>query len=69
MTNYDGENFIFHSTLFQDSNISNKHNKMIDELLSEFEFPIKIDIKEINLGISETGKVGTFNICDRIKLK
>ena len=38
-TNYDGENFIFHSTLFQDSSISNKHNKMIDELLSEFEFP------------------------------
>ena len=66
---YDGENFKFHSTIFQDSKISDEHNQMITELLNEFKFPIKLNIKEIDLGISEIGTVGTYKVCDKIKLK
>ena len=42
---------------------------MVDELAKIFKFPMNIDIKEINLGLSEIGTVGTFKVCDRIKLK
>ena len=62
---FDGDNFRFHSTLFQDSKISDKHDKMIEELSNEFKFPIELNIKEINLGISE---VGTFKVYDKIEL-
>ena len=65
---FDGDKFKFHSTLFQDSKISDKHDKMIEELSKEFKFPIKLNIKEINLGISKVGSVGTFKVCDRIEL-
>lgn len=65
---FDGDNFKFHSTLFQDPNISDEHNQMIDELSKEFDFPIKLNINEINLGISEVGTVGTFKVCDKIEL-
>ena len=66
---FDGDNFKFHSTLFQDSKITDEHNQMVDELAKIFKFPMNIDIKEINLGLSEIGTVGTFKVCDRIKLK
>ena len=65
---FDGDNFKFHSTLFQDSKISDKHDKMIEELSNEFKFPIELNIKEINLGISEVGTVGTFKVYDKIEL-
>ena len=66
---FDGDNFKFHSTLFQDSKISDKHDKMIEELSNEFNFPMKLKIKEINLGISKLGTVGTFKVCDKVELK
>ena len=66
---FDGDNFKFHSTLFQDSKISDKHDKMIEELSNEFKFPMKLNIKEINLGISKLGTVGTFKVCDKVELK
>ena len=65
---FDGDHFKFHSTLFQDSNISDEHNQMINELSEHFKFPMKLNIKEINLGISEVGTVGTFKVCDKIEL-
>ena len=65
---FDGDNFKFHSTLFQDSNISDEHNQLINELLEKFKFPMKLNINEINLGVSVIGTVGTFKVCDRIKL-
>ena len=66
---FDGNNFKFHSTLFQDSNISDKHSQMIKELSNELKFPMKLNIKEINLGISKLGTVGTFKVCDKVELK
>lgn len=66
---FDGDNFRFHSTLFQDSKISDEHNRMIEELSNEFKYPITLNIKEINLGISEVGIVGTFKVYDKIELK
>lgn len=65
---FDGDNFKLHSTLFQDSNISDKHNQMMNELLEVFKLPMRLNIKEINLGISEIGTVGTFKVCDKIEL-
>ena len=41
---------------------------MIEELSNEFKFPIELNIKEINLGISEVGTVGTFKVYDKIEL-
>lgn len=66
---FDGEKFKFHSTIFQDSRISDEHNKIITELLNEFKVPFKLNIKEIDIGISEIGTVGTYKVCDKIELK
>ena len=64
---YDGKNFKFHSTLFQD-NESNNINKLYKELF-EYNFENIIKINEIDIGISEEGKVGTYKVTKIVKLK
>lgn len=63
---FDGENFQFHSTIFQDINIDDKLNNMVETLKGKFEFPMILDINEINFGISEIGTVGSFRIFDKL---
>lgn len=67
LNKYDGSNFKFHSTLFQD-NDSKNINKLYKELL-KYDFENIIKINEIDIGISEEGKVGTYEVTKRIKLK
>lgn len=66
---FDGENFRFHSTLFQDEKICDEHELLLRELNYKLNFPIEIKINEINFGISEKGEVGTFTIIDKLNLK
>ena len=64
LSGFDGEKFHFHSTLFQDKNIADKHQTLVDKLNYELNLPMTLTINEINLGISEIGKVGTFKVID-----
>ena len=63
---FDGNNFRFHSTIFQDKNIDDSLNDMVEILKSKFKFPIVLNVDEINFGISEIGEVGTFRIFDKL---
>ena len=67
LNKYDENNFKFHSTLFQD-NESNNINKLYKELF-EYDFENIIKINEIDIGISEEGKVGTYNVIKKIELR
>lgn len=69
LANFDGDNFKFHSTLFQDKNISDEHQQLISEISDKLKLPIEIEVDEINFGISEVCEVGTFKVVDRLKLK
>lgn len=59
---FDGQNFKFHSTLFQDMESDDKLTDMFPILRKEFEFPIEFETNKINFGISEVGKVGTYKV-------
>ena len=63
---FDGNNFQFHSTIFQDINIDEGLNDMVEVLKSKFKFPLVLKVNEINFGISEIGTVGTFRIFDKL---
>lgn len=62
LNKYDGNDFKFHSTLFQEENIN--INELYKELL-KYDFEENIKINEIDIGISEEGKVGTFEVIKR----
>lgn len=63
---YDGDGFKFHSTLFQD--IDNK--ELVSELYKKIDkskfIKKRLTIDGLCFGISEIGKVGTYNIVDSI---
>ena len=61
---FDGNNFQFHSTIFQD--IDDRLNDMVEILKSKFKIPIVLKVNEINFGISESGNVGTFRVFDKL---
>ena len=63
---FDGNNFQFHSTIFQDVEIDDRLNDMVEILKSKFQFPIVLKVNEINFGISEIGTVGTFKVFDKL---
>ena len=69
LSSFDGDKFLFHSTLFQDINIDDSHQEVIDKLNKKFKYPITININKIEIGISKEGKVGTFDVIDSIILK
>ena len=69
LSGFDGDKFRFHSTLFQDININDNYQEVIDKLNKEFKYPITININKIEIGISKEGKVGTFDVIDSIILK
>ena len=66
LNKYDGNDFKFHSTLFQEEN--DNISELYKELL-KYNFENIIKINEIDIGISEKGKVGTYDVIKRIKLK
>ena len=66
---FDGDNFCFHSTLFQDNKINDEHEIIIKLLKNNIKLPLKTHITEINFGISENGKVGTYKVIDSLKFK
>lgn len=65
---FDGDNFKFHSTLFQ--NVDNKDT--IEKLFNSIDKQLfenkKIVANKICFGLSKIGKVGTFKLVDEIKL-
>lgn len=63
---FDGKNFKFHSTIFQDIENDDKLVIIYEKLKKEFQFPIELDINEIDFGISNVGLVGTYSIFDRV---
>lgn len=63
---FDGENFIFHSTLFQDSQNNEKLEEIYKLLKKVLVFPLKLKFNEIDFGISKEGTVGTYNVYDKI---
>ena len=69
LANFDGNNFKFHSTLFQDKNICNEHEALIKELTEKIGFPFEIEMGEINFGTAEVCEVGRFKVVDRLILK
>ena len=65
---FDGDDFIFHSTLFQDIDNDNKLKFIYDELKLSLSFPIALHISEVNFGISKNGKVGTYKVYNKLNL-
>lgn len=69
LKSFDGDVFKFHSTLFFDCSINEKHQKLIDDFKQQFSLPQKCLIKEIKFGIAETLTAGEFTVVDSIILK
>ena len=66
---YDGENFKFHSTLFQEIEYNENINKIGLILKEKMKIPFSVNIKELSFGISEVGRVRTYKVIDKIELK
>ena len=69
LSGFDGENFKFHSTLFQETVYKENINKIGLILKEKMKIPFLVHIKELSFGISEVGRVGTYKIIDKIELK
>ena len=69
LSGYDGENFKFHSTLFQETVYNENINKIGLILKEKMKIPFLVHIKELSFGISEVGQVGTYKVIDKIELK
>ncbi|MBO5211630.1 MAG: 2'-5' RNA ligase family protein [Clostridia bacterium] len=68
LKSFDGDEFKFHSTLFFDSSINEKHQALIDEFKKHFLLPRKYVIKKIKFAISQTLTPGEFEVVDMIVL-
>ena len=68
LNGFDGANFHFHSTLFQEEMENDKMIKLYDELKKAFEVPFEISLDYISVGISDSPKVGTYSIFKNISL-
>ena len=69
LSGFDGESFKFHSTLFQENEYNENINKIGLVLKEKMKIPFLVNIKELSFGISEVGRVGTYKVIDKIKLK
>ena len=69
LSGYDGENFKFHSTLFQETEYNENINKIGLVLKENMKIPFLVNIKELSFGISEVGRVGTYKVIEKIELK
>lgn len=69
LSGFDGENFKFHSTLFQENEFNENINKIGLILKEKIKIPQLLQIRRLYLGISEVGRVGTYKVIDKIELK
>ena len=69
LSGFDGENFKFHSTLFQESEFNGNVNKIGLILKEKIKIPQLLYIRELYFGVSEVGRVGTYKVIDKIELK
>ena len=69
LSGYDGENFKFHSTLFQETEYNENINKIGLVLQENMKIPFLVNIKELSFGVSEVGRVGTYKVIEKIELK
>ena len=65
---FDGENFKFHSTLFQDVDNKEKVSELYENIDKDILINNELKINQIYFGISEVGKVGTYKVVDYIEL-
>lgn len=65
---FDGNEFKFHTTLFFDSSINEKHQALICDFKKQFILPEKYVIKDIKFAISQTLTAGEFEVIDEIVL-
>ena len=66
---YDGDDFKFHSTLFQDIENEDKIDNLYNNIDKKLFQNKKIVADKIYFGISEVGKVGTYKVIDQLNLK
>lgn len=69
LSGFDGNNFKFHSTIFQETEYNENINKIGLILKNKIKVPFLVHIKELSFGISELGRVGTYKVIDKIELK
>lgn len=69
LSGFDGKNFKFHSTLLQENENNKNINKIGAILKEKIKMPLLLNIVELDFGISEIGRVGTYKVIDRIKLR
>ncbi len=65
---YDGDNFTFHSTLFQDESNVDKVNELFNKICDKEFYSTKITEDRLYFGTSEIGDVGTFDVVDFMEL-
>ena len=65
---FDGENFKFHSTLFQDMDNKEKVSELYNDIDKSILINNELQINRIYFGISDIGKVGTYKVIDYIEL-
>lgn len=69
LSGFDGENFKFHSTLFQENEFNENINRIGLILKGKIKIPQLLHIRRLYFGISEVGRVGTYKVIDKIELK
>lgn len=65
---FDGENFKFHSTLFQDMDNKEKVSELYNDIDKSILINNELQINRIYFGISDIGKVSTYKVIDYIEL-
>ena len=56
------------TTIYGDIENDDKLTKIYEKLKKEFQFPIELEINEINFGISDVGQVGTYSVYDKCSI-
>ena len=69
LSEFDGESFKFHSTLFQENEFNENINKIGLILKEKIKIPQLLHIRRLYFGISEVGRVGTYKVIYNIELK
>lgn len=69
LNGFDGDKFRFHSTLFQVSQYNERIKDLKEALEKTLRLPINLQLREVDFGISESGGVGTYKVCDKLLLK
>lgn len=69
LSGFDGDDFAFHSTLFQDPAHPEKIRSLFQRMGTVPFYSKEIPVDRIYFGISPSGKAGTYQVVDSIALK